>query len=58
MSINGVTGLTGPTLFTQIVADFIGASAVWHLPGAPFLLASFLLLSVAVIAWRTTNPTR
>jgi len=55
-SINGVTGLIGPTLFTQVFAYFIGPSAVWHLPGAPFLLAALLLLSAAAIAWRTAEP--
>ena len=57
-SINGVTGLIGPTLFTQVFAYFIGSGAVWRLPGAPFLLASLLLVIAAVIAWRTTNPRR
>jgi DHA1 family tetracycline resistance protein-like MFS transporter len=57
-SINGVTGLIGPTLFTQVFANFIGPGAVWRLPGAPFLLASLLLLMAALIAWRTTDPTR
>ena len=55
-SINGLTGLIGPALFTQIFAHFIGPSAVWHLPGAPFLLASLMLLSAGVIAWRATMP--
>ena len=54
-SINGVTGLIGPTLFTQIFAYFIGANGAWHLPGAPFLLASLLLVSAAVIAWRVAK---
>jgi DHA1 family tetracycline resistance protein-like MFS transporter len=54
-SINGVTGLIGPTLFSQTFAYFIGPTAVWPLPGAPFLLASLLLVSAAAIAWRTTE---
>ena len=57
-SINGVAGLIGPTLFTQVFAYFIGSGAIGHLPGAPFLLASLLLVSAAVIAWRTTDPSR
>ena len=57
-SINGVTGLIGPTLFTQVFAYFIGAGASGHLPGAPFLLASILLVTGGVIAWRTTEPDR
>ena len=57
-SINGVTGLIGPMLFTQVFAYFISSSAIGHLPGAPFLLASMLLGTAAWIAWRTTrsNP--
>ena len=54
-SINGLTGLIGPILFTQSFAYFIGPTAAWHIPGAPFLLASILLFSAAVIAWRTTK---
>ena len=55
-SINGVAGLLGPTLFTEVFASFIGPGAAGHLPGAPFLLASLLLVSAAAIAWRTTDP--
>jgi len=55
-SINGVAGLLGPTLFTEVFASFIGSGAAGHLPGAPFLLASLLLISAAAIAWRTTDP--
>jgi DHA1 family tetracycline resistance protein-like MFS transporter len=57
-SINGVTGLIGPTLFTQIFAYFIDPGAIRQLPGAPFLLASLLLVSAAAIAWRATKPDR
>ena len=64
--INGMTGLIGPTLFTQTFAFFIrsssdlstehsGLSTSGEFPGAPFVLASLLLLSAAVIAWRTTK---
>ncbi|GKS65281.1 tetracycline resistance MFS efflux pump [Nitrospira sp.] len=68
-SINGMTGMIGPTLFTQTFAFFIRSASdlntqhsdlnpSWELPGAPFLLASLMLLSAAVIAWRTTNTGR
>jgi DHA1 family tetracycline resistance protein-like MFS transporter len=57
-SINGLAGLIGPALFTQSFAYFIGPSAAWHLPGAPFLLAALMLLSAAAIAWRATHPAR
>jgi DHA1 family tetracycline resistance protein-like MFS transporter len=65
-SINGVTGLIGPTLFTQTFAYFIqtdpslspqhsSLSTSGEFPGAPFILASLMLLSAAAIAWRTTK---
>ena len=54
-SINGVTGMIGPGLFTQVFAFFVGAGAGWHMPGAQFLLASLFLISAAAIAWRTTG---
>ena len=57
-SINGVAGLLGPTLFTQVFAYFIGPGSLGHLPGAPFLFASLLLVSAGTIAWRTTDPSR
>jgi len=57
-SINGLTGLIGPALFTQSFAHFIGPKAAWHLPGAPFLLAALMLFSAAAIAWRATHPGR
>jgi DHA1 family tetracycline resistance protein-like MFS transporter len=55
-SLRGIAGLFGPTLFTQTLAIFIGARAAWHLPGAPFLLASGLLAAAAAIGWRVTRP--
>jgi len=55
-SLAGIAGLVGPSLFTQTFALFIGAQADWHLPGAPFLLASLLLLLGTTIAWRSTKP--
>ncbi len=45
--------------FTQTFAYFIrsdgGLSRSIELPGVPFILASLMLLSAAVIAWRTTR---
>lgn len=68
-SINGMTGMIGPTLFAQTFAFFIrsnfpvnsqhsGFSTSLDLPGAPFILASLMLFSAAVIAWRTTKAGR
>jgi MFS transporter, DHA1 family, tetracycline resistance protein len=52
-SVQSVAQLVGPFLFTLIFAYFIGAQAPLQLPGAPFLLASALLVLALVIAART-----
>jgi DHA1 family tetracycline resistance protein-like MFS transporter len=52
-SVQSVSQLLGPFLFTLIFAYFIGAQAPLKLPGAPFLLASVLLLLALVTAART-----
>lgn len=54
-SIMGITGMIGPSLFTRIFANFIGAHRNWHLPGAPFLLAALLLVAAFAMAWRVTR---
>jgi MFS transporter, DHA1 family, tetracycline resistance protein len=51
-SVQSVAELVGPFLFTLTFAYFIGGSAPWVMPGAPFLLASALLLLAFVIAGR------
>lgn len=53
-SLAGIAGMLGPSLFTHIFAAFIGPQADWHLPGAPYLLSSLLLLTGAFIGWWTT----
>jgi DHA1 family tetracycline resistance protein-like MFS transporter len=52
-SVQSVSQLLGPFLFTLTFAYFIGAQAPVKLPGAPFLLAAALLLLALVIAVRT-----
>jgi DHA1 family tetracycline resistance protein-like MFS transporter len=54
-SLMGIANLLGPAIFTQTFAFFIAPGTQWHLPGAPFLLASLLLLAAVVIAWRTAR---
>jgi DHA1 family tetracycline resistance protein-like MFS transporter len=54
-SVQSVSQLLGPFLFTLIFAYFIGAQAPLKLPGAPFLLASALLVLAFVIAARTLS---
>lgn len=53
-SVMGMTGLVGPVLFSQTFAFFISTGSPWHLPGAPYLLASVVLLIALGVAWRTT----
>jgi DHA1 family tetracycline resistance protein-like MFS transporter len=54
-SIQGITGILGPTLFTQTFAAFIGPAADLHLPGAAFLLAAMLLALAALMGWRVAT---
>ncbi len=52
-SVNSIAQLLGPFLFTLSFAYFIGASAPFKLPGAPFFLASALLLLALLVSVRT-----
>jgi DHA1 family tetracycline resistance protein-like MFS transporter len=52
-SVQSVSQLIGPFLFTLTFAYFIGGGAPLKLPGAPFLLASVLLTLALLIAART-----
>jgi DHA1 family tetracycline resistance protein-like MFS transporter len=54
-SLSSTAGIFGPTLFSTVFATFIGANAPIHLPGAPFLLSSALVLVALGIAWRFTS---
>jgi DHA1 family tetracycline resistance protein-like MFS transporter len=48
-SMAGITGMIGPLLFTQIFAIGI-SSRIWHLPGAPYLLAALLIAASFAVA--------
>ncbi len=52
-SVQSVSQLVGPLIFTLTFAFFIGDNAPVKLPGAPFLLASVLVALALVIAART-----
>jgi MFS transporter, DHA1 family, tetracycline resistance protein len=54
-SVQSVSQLLGPFLFTLTFAYFIGAQAPLKLPGAPFLLASGLMVLAIVIAARVLS---
>lgn len=56
-SVQSVSQLLGPFLFTLTFAYFIGAQAPLKLPGAPFLLAAALLVLALTIAARVTATT-
>lgn len=57
-SVQSVSQLVGPFLFTLTFSYFIGASAPWQLPGAPFLLAAVLMVVCVAIAVRTLAATK
>jgi MFS transporter, DHA1 family, tetracycline resistance protein len=57
-SVQSISQLLGPFLFTLTFAYFIGPQAPVKLPGAPFLLASALLLLALLIAVRTLAQSR
>jgi DHA1 family tetracycline resistance protein-like MFS transporter len=54
-SLRGFAGLIGPGLFTLVFSFAIAPNSRWHLPGAPFFLASAILvlsLPLAEVATR------
>jgi DHA1 family tetracycline resistance protein-like MFS transporter len=57
-SIQMSTGLVGPALFTEAFARFISPDSRWHLPGAPYLLSSGLVLLALGLAFRIARPVR
>jgi DHA1 family tetracycline resistance protein-like MFS transporter len=57
-SVQSVAQLAGPFLFTLTFAYFIGQQSPVQLPGAPFLLASLLLVLALGIAVWTLAPAR
>ncbi len=57
-SVQSISQLLGPFLFTLTFAYFIGATAPMKLPGAPFFLASVLVVIAILIAARTLMSVR
>jgi DHA1 family tetracycline resistance protein-like MFS transporter len=55
-SLQAITGMIGPTLFTQVFAQSIAKEADLHVPGMAFYVASALLVLAGIIAWRVTSP--
>lgn len=54
-SLMGMAGLVGPGMFTLSFAAFIDPGRGWDVPGAPFLLASLLMVLGAFLAARMTR---
>lgn len=54
-SVQSISQLVGPFLFTLTFAYFIGPSAPLPAPGSPFLLAAALMLVAVLIALRATG---
>jgi DHA1 family tetracycline resistance protein-like MFS transporter len=57
-SVSSISQMLGPFLFTLSFAYFIGGSAPFKLPGAPFYLASALLLAALVVSMRTLSSAK
>jgi len=55
-SLQGIAGLIGPLLFTQVFAAAIRTTEPFHLPGAPYLLSAVLVMFALYIAMRVTHP--
>ncbi len=55
-ALQAVTGMIGPTLFTQVFSVAIADGARASLPGAPFLVAGAMLAAAGLLAWRVTRP--
>lgn len=56
-SLQAITGMIGPTLFTQVFAwSITDRGPGLHLPGAPFLAAAVMLLLAGALAWWVTRP--
>lgn len=52
-SLMSLTSIVGPPLMTTLFARFTGASAPIVFPGAPFLLASLMMIVSAWLAYRS-----
>jgi DHA1 family tetracycline resistance protein-like MFS transporter len=57
-SVQSISQLLGPFLFTLTFAHFISPQTPLHLPGAPFFLASALVLLALAVAMRTLAGSR
>lgn len=54
-AMQAITGMIGPTLFTQVFAQSIAKGEGLHLPGMAFFVAAAMLVVAGFIAWRVTR---
>lgn len=54
-SLQAITGMIGPTLFTQVFAQSIATGEGPHVPGMAFLVAAAMLVVAGGIAWLVTR---
>jgi DHA1 family tetracycline resistance protein-like MFS transporter len=54
-SLRGIGGMIGPIVFTQALAAAIRPKSPLAVPGAPYLLASSLLVVAALASWWVTT---
>jgi len=54
-SLRALTGMAGPLLFTQVFSAAISPTARVHMAGAPYYLATGLLMGSVVLAWVVTR---
>ena len=55
-SIRAITGMIGPLIFTQVFAAAIAPHVKFHVPGAPYFLASALMLASLCVAYVVGRP--
>ncbi|HKS06684.1 MAG TPA: TCR/Tet family MFS transporter [Gemmatimonadaceae bacterium] len=55
-SIMAIAGMLAPALFTQVFAYGIRPSQTFHMPGAPYLVASAIVVVSCGVAWVVTRP--
>ena len=54
-SLQAITGMIGPTLFTQVFAQSIAKGEGLHVPGMAFFVAAAMLVVAGGIAWLVTR---
>jgi DHA1 family tetracycline resistance protein-like MFS transporter len=54
-SLQAVTGMIGPAIFTQVFAQSIAGGEGLHVPGMAFFVAAAMLVAAGAIAWFVTR---